>query len=155
MRLDATSPACNPGVLDTMTWDEPRAARLGGQAIRDGRFAQLAAAAATGYPDSARALDRLVRGASRPPLTLVPASACAHPRYGLFLIGVLADGQRVFVVVTGAAGAPPRGFGKPLATVGHDVAGRCGTVCLYPVDLLRRIGRASASGAGWAFWMCR
>ena len=137
MKLDTTSPACNPGVLDTMTWDEPRAARLGGQAIRDGRFAQLAAAVATGYPDSSRALDRLVRAASRPPLTLVPASACAHPRYGLFLIGVLADGQRVFVVVTGAAGAPPRGFGKPLATVGHDVAGRCGTVCLYPVDLLR------------------
>jgi len=44
MRLDAASPACNPGFLDTMTWDEPRAARLGGQAIRDGRFAQLAAA---------------------------------------------------------------------------------------------------------------
>jgi len=137
MSVNSTSPACNPGFLDTMTWDEPRAARLGGQAIRDGRFARLAAAAATGYPDSARALDRLVRGASKPPLTLVPASACAHPRYGLFLIGILADGQHVFVVVTKAGGAPPRGFGKPLATVGHDVAGRCGTVCLFPVDLLR------------------
>ena len=45
------------------------------QALGDGRFALLAGAVAAGYPDTAQGLDRLGRGASRPPLTLVPASA--------------------------------------------------------------------------------
>jgi hypothetical protein len=137
MSVEAGAPACNPGFLDTMTWNEPGAARLGKQAIADGRFAGLAAAVAAGYPESARGLDRVIRAASRPPLTLVPPSACAHPRYGLFLVGTLSDGQHVFVGVTAGKGGTLRGFGKPLCERDVLVGGRSGVVRLFPVDLLR------------------
>jgi hypothetical protein len=135
MRMDAASPACNPGFLDTLTWDETRAARLGRQAIRDDRFTALVVAVASGYPETSRALDRLILGASRPPLTLVPASACAHPRYGLFLVGVLDDGQHVFVTVTAGKVAAPRGFGTPLCVGESRVAGRPVQVRMFPADL--------------------
>lgn len=133
----AAAPACNPGFLDTLTWDAPRAARLGRQAIRDGRFAPLAAAVAAGYPATAPALDRLIRRASKPPLSLIPASACAHPRSGLWLVGLLMDGQRVFVSVAGDASAPPRGFGAPLCMGEVGAAGRRMTVRLFSADLTR------------------
>ncbi len=137
MTMDAASPACNPGFLDTCTWDEPRAARLGLQALRDGRFAPLVAAVAAGYPATAAGLDRLVRRASKPPLTLVPASACAHPRSGLCLVGILDDGQHVFAALSAAAGPAPRGFGKPLCERQIAAAGRSTVVRLFPADLLR------------------
>jgi hypothetical protein len=133
----AAAPACNPGFLDTLTWDAPRAARLGRRAVRDGRFAPLAAAVTAGYPDTAQALDRLIRRASQPPLTLIPASACAHPRSGLWLVGILEDGQRVFVSVAGGTSAPPRGFGAPLCAGEANVAGRRVAVRLFTVDLTR------------------
>jgi hypothetical protein len=135
MRVDAAAPACNPGFLDTFTWDAARAARLGLQAIRDGRFAPLAVAVASGYPATAQALDRVVRRVSKPPLTLVPASACAHPRFGLWLVGILPDGQHVFVMIRAGGSSPPRGFGLPLATAEHGDGGA--RVSLFPVDLLR------------------
>ncbi len=137
MTNDAASPACNPGFLDTLTWDEPHAARLGRQALRDDRFATRAAAATGGYPATAGALDRLVRRASRPPLTLVPASACAHPRSGLWLVGILDDGQHVFVAVSSGATPAPRGFGKSLCEHRIAAAGRSAVVRLFPADLLR------------------
>lgn len=131
------SPACNPGFLDTLTWDAPRAARLCLRAAGDGRFAALAAAVAGGYPADNRALDRLVRGASRPPLALAPASACAHPTHGLFLIGTLEDGQQVLVAVTAGMRALPAAFGRPLGTAELSVAGRRTCVRLFPLDLPR------------------
>jgi hypothetical protein len=137
MERDVFSPACNPGFLDTLTWDEKRAAALGRQAVADGRFAPLAGAVAAGYPDTAHGLDRLVRGASRPPLGLAPASACAHPRHGLFLLGILADGQRVFVSLAAEKAAPPPGFGKPLCTGEIGPANRAVAVRLFPADLSR------------------
>lgn len=137
MRVDAGSPACNPGFLDTMTWDAPRAARLGSQALRDGRFAALAGSVTAGYPESARGLDRLIRAASKRPLTLVAPSACAHPRYGLFLVGILGDGQHLFVEVVAGKGSAPRGFGKPLCERGVAGSGGIVTVRLFPLDLLR------------------
>jgi hypothetical protein len=137
MHMDAASPACNPGFLDTLTWDEPRAAHLGLQALRDDRFAPLVAAVAVGYPATAGGLDRLIRRASRPPLTLVPASACAHPRSGLWLVGILDGGQHVFVALSAGATTAPRGFGKPLCERQVAAAGRSAVVRLFPVDLLR------------------
>ena len=137
MSMDAASPACNPGFLDTLTWDEPRATRLGRQAFRDDRFAALAAAVAAGYPATAGGLDRLVRRSSRQPLTLVPASACAHPRSGLWLVGILDDGQHVFVALSAGTTAPPPGFGKPLCERQLVAAGRSAMVRLFPADLLR------------------
>ncbi len=133
----ASAPASNPGFLDTMTWDQPRAARLGRQAFRDGRFAPLAAAVTAGYPATVQALDRLVRRASASPLALIPASACAHPRFGLWLVGVLADGQRAFVSLARAAAASPRGFGEPLCAEVVVGGGRRATVRLFPMDLAR------------------
>ena len=135
MQRDVFSPACNPGFLDTLTWDETRAAALGRQVVGDGRFARLAGAVAAGYPATSLALDRLVRGASKSPLTLVPASACAHPRHGLFLLGILTDGQQVFVSVAAGKAAPPRGFGRPLCQGESNAGGRAVTVRLFPVDL--------------------
>ncbi len=137
MSVDAGAPACNPGFLDTMTWDESRAARLGSEAVRDDRFAALAGTVISGYPKLARALDRLIRGASRPPLTLVAPSACAHPRYGLFLVGILSDGQHVFVEVASGKNAAPKGFGKALCERDVAGAGPTGVVRLFPADLLR------------------
>jgi hypothetical protein len=137
MSMDAASPACNPGFLDTLTWDEPRAARLGHQALRDDRFAALAAAVTAGYPATAGGLDRLVRRSSRPPLTLVPASACAHPRSGLWLVGILDDGQHVFVALSAGTTTAPRGFGRPLCERQLVAAGRSAVVRLFPADLLR------------------
>jgi len=135
MPQDFASPACNPGFLDTLTWDERHAAALGLQAMGDGRFGPLVAGVAAGYPESAQALDRLIRRASRPPLTLLPASVCAHPRYGLFLVGILEDGQHLFVAVTAGASAPPCAFGLPLGTGQFSAAGRRVAVRLFPVGL--------------------
>src|SRR5512146_116478 len=137
MSVDAASPACNPGFLDTLTWDEPRAARLGLQTLRDERFAPLVAAVAAGYPASAGGLDRLIRRASRPPLSLVPASACAHPRAGLWLVGILDDGQHVFAALSAGAAPAPRGFGKPLCERQLAAAGQSAVVRLFPADLPR------------------
>jgi len=135
MQREIASPACNPGFLDTLTWDETRAAALGQQAVGDRRFAGLAGAVAIGYPATAQELNRLVRGASKPPLSLVPASACAHPRHGLFLLGILTDGQHVFVSVTVGKAAPPQGFGRPLCQGESSAEGCAVTVRLFPVDL--------------------
>src|SRR5271157_2488589 len=137
MQREIASPACSPGFLDTLTWDEPRAAALGKQAVRDGRFGSLAGAVAAGYPATSLTLDRLVRGASKPPLTLVPASACAHPRHGLFLIGILRDGQHVFVSMAAGKASPPRAFGTPLCKSEDTFAHGRTAVRLYPVDLPR------------------
>jgi len=137
MRLDAASPACNPGFLDTLTWDAPRAARLGLRALRDERFTSLVAAVAAGYPATAGGLDRMIRQASKPPLALVPASACAHPRYGLWLVGILDDGQHVFVALSAGTAAAPPGFGKPLCERGVAAAGQSAALRLFPADLLR------------------
>jgi hypothetical protein len=137
MQRDVASPACNPGFLDTLTWNEKHAVTLGRQAVHDGRFAPLAAAIAAGYPATSLALDRLVRGASKPPISLIPASACAHPRHGLFLIAILEDGQHVFVSVAPGKAAPPRAFGTPLClSEGAFDHGRA-AVRLFPVDLAR------------------
>lgn len=137
MRIDAASPACNPGFLETLTWDAPRAARLGLQALRDDRFASLVRAVAAGYPAAAGVLDRLTRRASRPPLALVPASACAHPRSGLWLVGVLEGGQHVFVAVSPDAAPAPAGFGHALCERRVAAGGQSAVVRLFPADLLR------------------
>ncbi len=137
MSVDAASPACNPGFLDTLTWDEPRAARLGLQALRDDRFAPLVSAVAAGYPASAGGLDRLIRRASRPPLTLVPASACAHPQAGLWLVGILNGGQHVFAALSAGAAPAPHGFGKPLCERRLAAAGQSAVARLFPADLPR------------------
>ncbi len=171
MPQDFASPACNPGFLDTLTWDKRRAAALGLQAMGDGRFGPLVAGVAAGYPESAQALDRLIRRASRPPLTLLPASVCAHPRYGLFLVGILEDGQHLFVAVTAGASAPPRAFGLPLGTGQFSAAvavwpcassrwasPRCARSLRRsppPIGRPSRRGPASGSAAAWACWMCR
>jgi len=137
MQRDGSLAACNPGFLDTLTWDEKRAATLARQAVRDGRFARLAAAVAAGYPATSQALDRLIRGASKPPLDLIPASACAHPRYGLFLIGILEDGQHVFISMAPGRAAPPRAFGEALASSDSTVTHGGTAVRLFPLDLRR------------------
>ena len=61
MQRDAFSPACNPGFLDTLTWDEPRAAALSKQALRDGRFARMPFILETpkGLDPSGRDLDEI------------------------------------------------------------------------------------------------
>ncbi len=137
MPMSTASPACNPGFLDTLTWDEARAAALCLQAVGDGRFAPLVAAVAVGSPQDWRGLDRLIRRASRPPLSLAVASATAHARYGLFLLGSLEDGQEVLVAVTAGAGRLPRSFGRPLGIAEMAPGGRRGTVRVYPLDLIR------------------
>ncbi|MFA5026711.1 MAG: tagaturonate epimerase family protein [Candidatus Methylomirabilota bacterium] len=137
MSVHAAAPAVNPGFLDTLTWDERAAARLTLRAVGDGRFAALAAAVAAGTPDGWRGMDRLVRRASRPPLALAADSATAHARYGLFLVGLLEDGQRVLVAVSPGERRLPGGFGQPLGTAELSPAGRRGTVRIYPLDLAR------------------
>ena len=138
MPTDWASPMCNPGFLDTLTWDHGRATALSRQAIRDGRLSSLAQVVVDGCPASAQALGRRVRNASRPPLTLVPASACMHPRHGLWLVGILADGEHVLVsVMTGRRSAPPAAFGVPLCSSLNDRAGRTAAVRLFPLDLAR------------------
>ncbi|HYL81548.1 MAG TPA: hypothetical protein VEU07_12090, partial [Candidatus Acidoferrum sp.] len=106
------------------------------QAIRDGRFS---AWGRRGFEDLASAdLSRRVRAASRPPLALVPASALPHPRHGVWLVGVLADGQHVLVsVAAGKRTDPPAAFGAPLCA--HPGGERDGTpsVRVYPLDLPR------------------
>lgn len=137
MPTSAAAPAVNPGFLDTLTWDERRAARLALAAVGDGRFAPLAAAVAAGTPADWRGMDRAVRRASRPPLHLLADSATAHARHGLFLVGQLEDGQWLLVAVTGGSGQLPRGFGRPLGTAELAPAGRRVTVRIYPLDLPR------------------
>jgi len=137
MPIPAAAPASNPGFLDTLTWDARRASALALAAAGDGRFAPLVAAVASGAPDAWRGLDRLIRRASRPPLSLFPDSATAHARHGLWLVGRLADGQRVLVAVTAGAGALPPCFGRPLGRAELSPAGRRGTLRIYPLDLPR------------------
>jgi hypothetical protein len=137
MGIDWRSPACNPGFLDTLTWDEGRAARAGLDALRDGRLGPLARAVADGYPATRTALDRLIRAASRPPLSLVPASACAHPLHGLFLLGVLTDGQHVLVALTAGRQGLPRVFGRPLASARVPAGGGSVAARLFAMDLAR------------------
>jgi hypothetical protein len=137
MTMNADAPACNPGFLDTLTWDEKGAASLCLQAVGDGRFGPLVAAVASGSPDGWRRLERVIRQVSRPPLALAAASATAHARYGLFLAGALADGQQVLVTVAQGTGRLPRGFGRPLGIAEMAPGGRRGTVAFYPLDLGR------------------
>jgi hypothetical protein len=137
MPIAAAAPASNPGFLDTLTWDARRASALALAAAGDGRFGPLAAAVASGSPDDWRGLDRLIRRASRPPLTLRPDSATAHARHGLFLVGILEDGQHVLVAVSRGAASLPRSFGRPLGTAEFSPAGRRGTLRIYPLDLAR------------------
>lgn len=137
MTTSYASPACNPGFLDTLTWDETRAARLSLRAAGDGRFAALVSAVTQGYPAEARALDRLVRAASRSPLELVAASACAHPVHGLFLVGVLEDGQHLLVAVTAGTRRLPAAFGRPLGLAELSAGGARGGVRFFPLDLNR------------------
>ena len=137
MPMSAAAPAGNPGFLDTLTWDEGRAAALCLQAVGDGRFSPLTRAVAAGSPQDWRGLDRLIKRASRPPLSLAAASATAHARYGLFLVGTLTDGQQVLVAVTAGAGQLPRSFGRPLGIAEMAPGGRRGTVRVYPMDLAR------------------
>jgi hypothetical protein len=136
MATDWTSPACNPGFLDTLAWDEGSAAALGLAALRDGRFAALARAVVGGYPATRAALDRIIRAASRPPLRLIPASACAHPHLGLFLIGVLDDGQHVLVALTAGRRHLPA-FGRPLGAGAASTADPSVMARLFPLDLPR------------------
>jgi hypothetical protein len=132
MKLDAASPACNR-FLDI----DGGAPRAGPPALRDERFTSLVAAVAAGYPATAGGLDRMIRQASKPPLALVPASACAHPRYSLWLVGILDDGQHVFVALSAGTAAAPPGFGKPLCERGVAAAGQSAALRLFPADLLR------------------
>jgi hypothetical protein len=138
MPTDWASAACNPGFLDTLTWDEGRATALGLQAIRDARLAGLAQMMGDGRPATRQALDRPIRRASRPPLNLVPASVSVHPRHGLWLVGILADGQHVLVsVMSGARPVPPPAFGAPLCSSLQEHGGRTTAVRLFPLDLAR------------------
>ncbi len=136
MTADAASPRHNPGFLDTFTWDEATAVRLALSATRDGRFSDLARTVVDESYGEGRALDRTILAASRPPLGLVPASACASGTLGLWLIGVLENGQRVLVNLRRGRARLPRSFGRPLA-VGDAGDGRQATVELYALDLPR------------------
>jgi hypothetical protein len=137
MPANGISPATNPGFLDTLTWDEHRAGALALAAVRDGRFSPLARAVADGYPESARVLDRMILAASKPPLSLVPGSAVAHPRMGLFLLGILADGQRVLVSISAGWTKALAAFGNAICIGESAVDGRPVTVHVFPLDLDR------------------
>jgi len=130
-------PATNPGVLDTLTWDERRAGAMALTAVREGCFTPLARAVANGYPESARGLDRLILAASKPPVELVPASAVAHPKLGLFLMGVLVDGQRVLLSITAGWTQVLVAFGNAICIGESSIAGRPVTVHVFPFDLPR------------------
>ncbi|HYL80987.1 MAG TPA: hypothetical protein VEU07_09250, partial [Candidatus Acidoferrum sp.] len=126
----------NPGFLDTLTWDEARAARLSLQAIRDGRFRAWGRRGVENLASTE--LSRRVRAASRPPLALVPASAMSHPRHGLWLVGVLADGQHVLVcIANGKRTDSPTAFGAPLCALPGGERGGTPSVRVFPLDLPR------------------
>jgi len=130
------SPASNPGFLDTLTWDPARAASLGKRAVADGRLSGLAAALVKGELSPGPAVGHLLQRATRPPLTLVPHSAVVVPSHGLYCIGILEDGQHLFLGLTREGAPALRGrAARPLHTADlHRAEGRV-AVSLFPFDL--------------------
>jgi hypothetical protein len=137
MGQDANAAAGNPGFLDSLTWDAAGAIRLASLAARDGRFAALVSGVVRGDLGAGPALERQVRRASRPPLTLFPASASLSRPPALWLLGELEDGQRVFLALAPAGTAPLAGPAAPLVTASLDGA----RLHVFPCDLphLRRV----------------
>lgn len=134
LRRDSGGQKDNPGFLDTLTWDESRARAASLQAIRDGRFSRWGKRGFEGLEPAA--LARRVRAASRPPLSLVPASAVVHPRHGVWLVGMLEDGQHVLVsVAVGRRTDPPAAFGAPLCAV--PAGNGTPSIRIFPLDLPR------------------
>ncbi len=129
------SPSSNPGFLDTLTWDPSRATSLGKRAVGDGRLAPLAAALVGGEP-TGPALTRLLQRATRPPLTLLPESLVVSPSRALFCVGVLEDGQHLFVALTRGGDHAFRGrAARPLHSADLRSARGRVTVSLFPFDL--------------------
>ena len=112
MESIASAAGANPGFLDTLTWDLPRAAAATRASLYDGRFDSLAAMVARGDVAAGPALRRRLLAASKPPLTFLPDSAVAGPA-GLSLLAQLEDGQRVFLSLSRNR--------SPLATREHDL----------------------------------
>jgi len=130
------SPAANPGFLDTLTWDPSRAASVGRRAAGDGRLAALARALLAGGVTTDPPLARLIQRASRPPLELAAPSAVLTPSGGLLCVGILEDGQHLFLALTHSDDPVFRGrAARPLCSLDlRQAQGRI-RASLFPFDL--------------------
>ncbi len=129
-------PADNPGFLDTLTWDHERARTLALQALRDGRFRRLAQALSSDSGGAKASLERIVRQASRPPVTLFPGSAQVLPGE-LWLLGELPDGEQLLLAVSAGQIPPQRGGGlRPLCSLRFEGSGVAGEAAAFPMDLV-------------------
>ena len=130
------SPAANPGFLDTLTWAPSRAVSVGRRAAADGRLAGLARALLAGGVTTDPPLARLIQRASRPPLELVAPSAVLTPSGGLTCVGILEDGQHLFVALTGGDEPAFRGrSARPLCSLDLRQAEGRVQASLFPFDL--------------------